>query len=725
MQQQQRFLVRPEHKPIDWGFYLWLIYRRLPLILTLTVLALIGASIYAFTSPKFYEAVSLIRLRKQTPPGLFPQQPNQQQGDTLDLKTATQLVTTFLTAQEALRLVQEQKLTGMKVSASVRQYLSTLSAQEVLTFVSTASYEPDLIRISVRYTIPEVAAVLANAIAEAFVARLNREARAEATNERQFIESQLKAVRAELQRLDKQIAEVKRQLNMVDVSEETKALVNSIKTYTAELLMAETELRGAMRAREQLQQILASEQPFVPIRKENPVLAEMEKRLAELEAQRTQLLNRYLPNHPTIKRLDEQITALRKEIAQRQSERIVEVPDAAPNPRYASLYQQILDAERRRMELEERRKALATLLQQTQQQLQKFPEQQRRLGDLTRQLQVLEQAYMSLLSRLQDAQIREAARLGNATIADIAVVPSKPVGPDLVRVLLMALLGGLGFGLGLSLLLEFVKTTVTSSDELKHLLGVPVLSVIPEAKFSPEPDSLIRLMTSRRGAAEAVRTLRSNLRFMILRQSGDGKMQTFLITSAVKGEGKSFVAATLAIAFAQIGKKVVLVDADLRKPDLHQFFGVDGEVGLAQVLRDATSLDNALCSTSLETLKLLPAGVLPKESDAATPAELFSSEAMQHLLQRLKERFEVILVDAPPMMVVTDPSILAPMVDGVLLVVELGRMTRAAVQSVKEQLELAQARLLGIVINKASRKRGYDYYRDYYHYYHGYYEREP
>jgi len=411
-QQQQRVLVRTEHKPMDWGFYLWLLYRRLPLIITLVVLALIAVGIYAYTSPKFYEAVSLIRLRKQSPPPIFGPASQQQQTDTLDLKTATQLVATFLTAQEALRLVQEQKLSSMRVSASVRQYIGLLNAQEVLSFVSTASYEPDLIRISVRHTLPEVAAVLANAIAEAFVARLNREARAEASNERRFIETQLQAVRAELQRLDKQIAEVKQQLNMVDVSEETRSLVNSIRTYTAELLMAETELRSAMRAREQLQQMLAREQPFVPMRKENPVLAEMEKRLAELEAQRTQLLNRYLPTHPTIKRLEEQIAALRQEIARRQSERVIEVPDAAPNPRYASLYQQILDAERRRMELEERRKALASLLHQTYQQLQKFPEQQRRLGDLTRQLQVLEQAYMSLLSRLQDAQIREAAKLG-------------------------------------------------------------------------------------------------------------------------------------------------------------------------------------------------------------------------------------------------------------------------------------------------------------------------
>ncbi len=724
MQQPQRVLVRPESKSLDWGFYFWVFYRRLSLILFLTVLALMGAGIYAYTAPHFYEAVSLVRLRKQAPPPLFAQGGQQPQTDTLDLKTATQLVTTFLTAQEALRLIQEQKLTSMRISAPIRQYLSTLSAQEALSFVSTISYEPDLIRISVRHTLPEVAAALANGLAEAFVARLNREARAEASNERKFIEQQLQAVRAELQRLDREIAAVKQQLNMVDVSEETRALVNSIRTYTAELLMAETDWRSAMKAREQLQQLLGQEQPFVPMRKENPVLAEMEKRLAELESQRTQLLQRYLPTHPNIKRIEEQIAALRQEIARRQSERVIEVPDAAPNPRYASLYQQILDAERRRMELEERRKALATLLQQTQQQLRRFPEQQRRLGDLTRQLQVLEQAYMSLLSRLQDAQIREAAKLGNATIADVAVVPTKPVGPGIVRLLLLALLGGLAIGLGLTVLLEFVKTTVTSSEELKHLLGVPVLAVVPEARLNPNGEEVLRLMNSRRGAAEAIRTLRSNLRFLIIRHSSDGKMKAFLITSAVKGEGKSFISAALAIAFAQTGKRVVLVDADMRKPDLHRMLGVDGSVGLANVLRDTASLDNALCDTPIGTLKLLPAGTLPKGSDAATPAELFSSEGMQHLLQRLREQFDLVLIDTPPMLVVSDASILAPMTDGVLLVVELGYVTKTAVQQVKEQLELAQAKLLGIVINKASRKRGYDYYRDYYHYA-GYYEREP
>ncbi len=303
-------------------------------------------------------------------------------------------------------------------------------------------------------------------------------------------------------------------------------------------------------------------------------------------------------------------------------------------------------------------------------------------------------------------------------------MPTKPVGPDLFRLIGLALLGGLGLSLGLVFLLEFMKTTVTSSDELKHLLGVPVLSVIPEAKLETEPNSLIRLMTSRRSAAEAIRTLRSNLRFLIMRYSSDGKMKTFIITSAIKGEGKSFISAALGIAFAQTGKRVIVVDADLRKPDLHKFLGVDETVGLANVLKDTASLDEALKETKVPNLYLLPAGVLPKGSDSVTPAELFSSEAMQHLLQRLKERFDLVIIDTPPMMAVADPSILAPMADGILLVVELGHVTKTAVQEVKEQLELAQAKILGAVINKASRKRGYDYYRDYY-YYHDYYEREP
>ncbi|MFN3422411.1 MAG: polysaccharide biosynthesis tyrosine autokinase, partial [Armatimonadota bacterium] len=381
-----------------------------------------------------------------------------------------------------------------------------------------------------------------------------------------------------------------------------------------------------------------------------------------------------------------------------------------------ALYQRVIEAERRRVELEERGKFLAILLQQTHRQLRQFPEQQRKLNDLVRQLQVLGQAYMSLLSRLQDVQAKEALGLSSATIVNNATVPDKPAGPNLVLLLFLALSGSLAVGVGLTLMLEFTKPTVRSSDELKQILGVPVLSVIPEAKLRLEPESLMRLMTSRRSVAEAVRTLRANLRFIILHRSGEAKMKTFIITSSVKGEGKSFVTAALGFAFAQIEKRVVVVDANLLNPDLHNFFGVDGTVGLADVLKGVVPLESALKRTKIDNLQLLPAGTHRKGITSITPMELFSSEAMRNLLQRLKEQFDLVLIDTPSVTAVADPSVLASMVDGVLLVVELGYVTRNAVQSVKEQLELAQANILGVAVNKASRKRNYDYHDDYYRY---------
>ena len=630
---------RSERKlSIDWGFWLWALRKRLPFIVSLTIFSLLGAAIYELKAPKFYEASSLVRLRNQIPHSLFSQLVQQPQVNAVDLKTATHLVTTSLTAQEALRLIQERKLSGIDVGDSIRQYLSSLSIQDVLAFVTAKSYEPDLIRISVKHTSPEVAAALANAFAEAFVSRLNREILTETSDERRFIETQIQVLRVGLQRIDKQIVEVEQQLSGVNLPSEARALVNFIKIFAMELVMVNAEIRGAVRVGEQSQQT------------------------------------------PTV------------------------------------LHHQVIEAERRRAELEERSRFLAILLRQTHRQLSRFPEQQRRLSDLVRQLQVLGQAYMSLLSRLQDVQAKEVLGLSSATIVNNAAVPDKPAGPDLVLLLFLALLGSLAVGIGLTFLLEFTKPIVRSSDELRQILCVPVISVIPEAKLRLEPENLMRLMTSRRSVAEAIRTLRANLRFIILYRSGETKMKTFLITSSVKGEGKSFVTAALGIAFAQIEKRVVVVDANLVNPDLHKFFGVDETVGLADVLKGAASLEDALKETKMANLQLLPAGTYRKGSTLITPAELFGSETMRHLLQRLKEQFDLVLIDTPSMTVVADPSVLASMTDGVLLVVELGHVTRNAIQQVKEQLELAQANILGVVINKASRKRGYDYHDDYYRY---------
>lgn len=692
------------HHESDWFLYLWMISRRWPLLL-LTALVALGAAIgYSRLVPPVYEANSLVRMRKPTPLQVFGTNQPTPEEETLNLNTAAQLVTTYLTAQEAQDLLQKPPLKD-KVSKATFEYLRLLTPQEILEFTRTTPIEPDLVRITVHHPLPEVAAALANGLAEAFVQRLNRETRAEASNERQFIENQLKTIEGQLRQLDTTIAKVYQQLKAVDVSAETKSIIDAVRTYTADLLTVEAELRSLNESIAKLREAAARQGPVIAVEvlKEDPAVTELQRQLATLEVDRANLVARYTPEHPLVKEVDARIAALRQTISQRVG-RVVKGSETVPNPNYATLQQHLMDLQTRRLSAEARRQALLALLQQTQKQMEQLPEDRRKIGELNRRLQVLEQAYTNLLGRLQDAQIREASRLGNAMIADVATVPQRPVTPNLPRLLLLALLSGLAAGIGLALLLELSKAAVETTEEVRHLLGVPVLGLIPKTRQDLTKTRIVELMRSQRRTAETIRTIRSNLKFL----SRKRPFRTLLISSPLSEEGKTFLAAALGIAYANAGYRVILVDTDMRHPDLHRRFQLTDGIGLREVLDGTVTLDEALRAGPVPNFWLLPAGTPPP-----SPAELLDSPAMQRLLGALKERADVVLLDSPPILPVTDATVLAPIVDGMVLVIASGS-PRAALLKAREQLDLAEAPLLGVVMNKVTPKNIRGYYYDYY-----------
>lgn len=207
--------------------------------------------------------------------------------------------------------------------------------------------------------------------------------------------------------------------------------------------------------------------------------------------------------------------------------------------------------------------------------------------------------------------------------------------------------------------------------------------------------------------AEAFRTLRTNLQFVDLK----GPLKSLGVTSAVPGEGKSTVAANLAIAIAQAGKSVILVDADLRRPELHKLFGASNQVGLTNVLLGSAGLE-ALQATKVGGLRLLTSGPLPPN-----PAELLSSSDMERVIGLLGSNADVVIYDTPPAMAVTDAAVLGAKIEGMLLVLRLGKAPRDAVMRAKRLLENANVRIFGVVAN-GDRPQGR--YGSYYHYY--YYE---
>lgn len=222
--------------------------------------------------------------------------------------------------------------------------------------------------------------------------------------------------------------------------------------------------------------------------------------------------------------------------------------------------------------------------------------------------------------------------------------------------------------------------------------------------MTPQPgNGLVTARSPRSIAAEAYRTLRTNIQFSSL----DTDLRTVLVTSAAPDEGKTTVLANLAIAFAESGRKVIVVDADLRRPTLHELFGLNDAPGITDMILNE-QLEPPLQATMIPNLRLLASGPLPPN-----PSELLASERMSRVIGRLSELADVVLFDSPPASAVSDAAVLAARLDGVLLVVFSGKTRRDRARQAKEQLERVGARLLGVILNNARLERdAYAYHRD-------------
>ena len=287
---------------------------------------------------------------------------------------------------------------------------------------------------------------------------------------------------------------------------------------------------------------------------------------------------------------------------------------------------------------------------------------------------------------------------------DDAVRPSEPVAPSLRSSLIFGALGGLIAALVILLLRRVLDVKVRTHTDMSELMGTGVLGRVPKLgkKGTALEDSRVASI-----ASESFRQIRTGLRF----SSVDTEVRAVMITSANQGEGKSTVAASLAQVFAASGERTIIVDADMRRPKVARNFKIDGSVGLSGVLSGQVSAANAVQATNDPNLYVLPAGAVPPN-----PSEMLGSVALKNLLADLGREFFVI-IDAPPVLPVTDASIISTMVDGVVFVTATGATRKAAAAAARAQLEQVRARVLGVVLNFVSLKDeagygyGYGYYR--------------
>ncbi len=593
----------------------------------------------------------------------------------------------------------------------------------------------DMIEIKARAHSPFEAYFIANAVASVYEHINKEESRAEVREVKNFLEDQLALYEKELAGSEEQLRSFQESARVVSLDNETAELVRKITEFETLYNAARTDLEAARQRLAYINAELERQNSNFNIESisKSTALEEFTRAIAEKESQLA------LYQAETIQKGDSPYTRREIERTMRQIEALKEqfkkdVTSIASNQFVdpakisGSLFNSKLEVEIEIRSLEPKVETYGKIVEQYNSELESLPAKKLQLARLTRSAQVAEKLYVLLQEKYQESRITEVGQLGNVRIIDPAKEEKKPIRPRKKLNLLLGLLIGLSLGTAAAFTIEYMDDSVSSLQDLEAL-QLPMIAAVPEIKPEGEEhrigrngrrddpeaaaihDRLVTHLRPRSPISEAYRSLRTNILFT----APDNPKRVILVTSSGPREGKSTSAANLAITFTQMGARTLLIDADLRRPMLHKLFRTAAQPGLTDVLVGRVPVEEAVSAAGEATaLDLLPCGVNPPN-----PAELLGSDRMDQLLKSLRERYDMIIIDTPPVNAVTDPSVLARFVDGVLLVIHSGVTQRGAAQAAADQLRRIHAPIIGVVLNQVSRVDSYGgyYHKSYYYYY--------
>lgn len=602
--------------------------------------------------------------------------------------------------------------------------------------------DTDVIKVTFTAGSPFEAAYITNTISDEFQVQ-NAEANASQINDLLgFVEAQQAKKAEELRLSEDQLREYQETEKVASLDEETTELVTSFSESEAKLELAQVELQTNLELKKSIEDQLQERRQTLSAdlsEISTPYLKALQQELAKATAERTKYVmlvetelddarKRYFQDN--IGLYDEKIKVLKNKL-QEEAQKI-STSSMVNDPFQVSqdLITRLLTIEAEIQAGTAKINYLQEVVSNYSKKLETVPEKALDLARLLRQKKVDEETYIMMTSKLEETKIQAAARSKNVFIIDKAIEPLSPVRPKKKLNLLLGVLIGLGLGVGLTFLLEYFDNTIRTNDELEQM-GYNILASIPQIQMSKYEKKLeskleklgpiegkkieARLITHldpRSPVAEAYRTLRTNLQFSKV----DHDLKTLLVTSSGPKEGKSTTAANLAIAMAQAGQNVVLVDADLRRPVVHSIFGMDKDEGITNYLMDAIPYERLEKSTFLDNLTIITSGVLPPN-----PSELLASQKMEDMLKTLQNKYDIIILDSPPVIAVTDAAVLSTKVDGTILVLASGQTNRNALQRANILLDNVDTKLLGLLLNGVDIEGTYG--SNYYYYYHHYYSK--
>lgn len=522
--------------------------------------------------------------------------------------------------------------------------------------------------VRVHFDSPDAAfsARVANAVAQGFIESTLERRFDAASYATKFLEERLRQLKVRLEESERDLVQYAQQEQIVSGDQGQSLTGETLSELTIALAAAQNQrIRAEARLRQAQAQAGAG---LPPDMLEKSIVRTLQARRADLMAQYQDKLRIYKPDYPDMRQLQGQIDETNRQIAAELGNIRASVRaeyDAARGQENL-LGAQIGLARADALDLEKR---------------------SIRYNILKREVDTNRQLYDGLLQRYKEVGVAGGVSTNNVSVVDAAQVPGRPFKPSLSHNLLLALLFGLVAGIALAFLLEYLDDRVRGPDDVERMFGLAVLGIVPKLK---QQLPLEAARDPRSGFSEAYRSVRTALQF----STDAGVPRTLLITSSEAEEGKTTTAIMLARNFAQLGKRVLLIDADLRSPGLHGMLAARADLpGLSNHLAGATGRAEAIHALDMADLWLMPAGPLPPN-----PAELLSSPKMDALLQAVAGEYDQVIIDGPPIMGLADAPLLAHLADGTVLMVAAGKSRRGAIRHALKRLGGAQAHILGAIV---------------------------
>ncbi len=434
------------------------------------------------------------------------------------------------------------------------------------------------------------------------------------------------------------------------------------------------------------------------------ILLDLKGQLTRLENQRADLLIQgYLPTDQKIVRVEQMVNSIKNKMDEVIRDLLEEKGIMNPLVEIKDLLQKSLYLTVDRIVAETRKEAFYDVLSYYREKLKEIPERDLMFARLLREKITNENIYMMLLEKREQLRITEVSERGDIFILDLANMPKEPNILSKTKKGILFIVLGVLLGLGVGFIVDYIDSAIRDEGEITRLSGLPVLASIPMIDGAKKETFVLTDDNLSSDTAEAFRRLRTNIKL----SRADGLPSSLLVTGPDKGSGKSIVAINLALSFASVGEKVLLVDTDLRRASIGPYLGISNVNGLTDLL---IGKEKEADIFKFNGVDVISSGTLPPN-----PSELLDSVKMRELLKKWEKDYDLVILDSPPLLTVSDSSILASEVDETLIVVSYGETSRGMISQTGDLMRRLSIKSLGFVMNKVHLGREYGYY--YYYYY--------